>query len=133
MFAITLYPAAEVEQIDGVTIVRLAARAVRGPRALGEMARLLRDLADEDGCCRMVVNFAQIRAVPSAVLAELILLHKQLLASGGRLALCGIEPAVYPLFGATGLDRVFAIYPTEEEALQDCSAHGYVGLISAVA
>ena len=66
-------------------------------------------LADNNPGQQVVLDLAPIEYLTSTVLSHLVRLHKRLLASGGRMTLENIRPAVRDVFRVTLLDRVFHI------------------------
>ena len=107
----------ELEQVSDVTVVRIARkRLLDEPEVDGVRRHLLR-LAEAPGRSRLVLDFRQVEALSSAVLAGLLVLRQALLDQGGRLALCGLRPGVREGLVLTGLERSLNVYPTEQEAL----------------
>jgi anti-anti-sigma factor len=66
-------------------------------------------LADAQAGQQVTLDLAPIEYLTSTVLSHLVRLHKRLLASGGRMTLENIRPAVRDVFRVTLLDRVFHI------------------------
>jgi anti-anti-sigma regulatory factor len=52
------------------------------------------------------------------MLGVLLTLHRKMSASGGRLALCAFDARFREMMATLQLNRVFAIYDTEHEAVQ---------------
>jgi anti-sigma B factor antagonist len=107
----------EMEQVGEVTVVRIGGRRLLDEPTVDGVKRNLLRLADDPGRARMVLDFREVEALSSIVLAALLSLRKALQAQGGRLALCGLRPNIREVFAITGLERLLRIYPTEQEAL----------------
>lgn len=58
---------------------------------------------DQLGRKKIVLNFGNVEYLSSAALGILITLNKKLIASGGKLLLCNIDPQIYEIFGITKL------------------------------
>jgi anti-anti-sigma factor len=71
----------------------------------------------EDGTRRLVVDLAALPFINSAALGYLLRTHQALETKQGRLALCGLQPALLRILEMTNLDTVFHAYETEAEAV----------------
>lgn len=68
---------------------------------------------------KILLNFSDVEYMDSAGLASLIDLSKSLKNIQGIVFLCSLSPKLMSVFGITRLDKMFKIYETENEALQD--------------
>jgi anti-anti-sigma factor len=118
MSAPSQHPWLEVEQVGGVTLVRLTRRDLLDDRAINTLGNQLFSLVQDLDCRRIVLNFSNVQRLASAMLGKIIGLHKKLTAAGGRLALCKVDPALGEAFETLKLSRLFGIYKEEQEALQ---------------
>jgi anti-anti-sigma factor len=57
----------------------------------------------------MVLNFANVRSMSSAVLGLLVRVHKRVVERGGRLRLCNLDRSLLQVFEITQLTKVFDI------------------------
>ena len=69
-----------------------------------------------EGTCYFVVDLQHVRFLDRAGLAALVRLYKHVRIGEGDVRLAGVLPAVQRILDLTRLSRVFAIYPTVEEA-----------------
>ena len=69
------------------------------------------------GARDVVVDFTRTTFIDSTTLGVLVGGVKRLRAQDGRLALVCSDRNITKIFEITGLDRVFTIYPTRDEAL----------------
>lgn len=69
------------------------------------------------GVRSVLLDMAEVEFMSSSGLRALLLLRKELLASGGVLRLCALQPPVLEVFTITGFTQVFAIHRTREDAL----------------
>jgi anti-anti-sigma factor len=107
--------ALDVEQVGEVVLARISRPLGKDNEVLA-VGEALFDLLDRDGCRKLVVSLAGAEGVGTAMLGKLILLHKKAEAAGGRLALCGIGPELYPVLAVARLTQLFSIYGDEQEA-----------------
>ncbi len=84
--------------------------------ALQDVQReLLEMLGQSDG--RIVLDLGRVGFVSSAALGLLVRIRKRCGEGDISLKLCGVGPAIDETFRITGLNTLFQIYPTSEEAL----------------
>jgi anti-sigma B factor antagonist len=72
----------------------------------------------------IVVDFTNTTFIDSTTLGVLVGGVKRLRTSDGQLSLVCSDRNITKIFEITGLDRVFTIYPTREEALAKLSSSG---------
>ncbi len=73
----------------------------------------------EDGKKRVVVDLSKATFIDSTTLGVLVGGIKRLRPSGGSLALVCTDQNITKIFEITGLDRVFPIHKSRDEALAD--------------
>lgn len=66
---------------------------------------------------KLVVDLAKVDYMDSSFIGALVAGLKHILSNQGEMALFGIQKDVLALFELTRLDKVFKIYDTEEEAI----------------
>ena len=76
----------------------------------------------DDGRTRVVVDLSQATFIDSTTLGVLVGGVKRLRPAGGSLALVCTDPNITKIFEITGLDRVFPIHTSREEALSSLAA-----------
>jgi anti-sigma B factor antagonist len=109
----------EVEQVGGVTVVKVLHRRVLTEAAVATLGGQLRSLVEDSGHRHLVLNFGQVERLSSALLGQLVALSRALRRVGGRLALCEVRPEFYPGFRVLALHKDLPLYRSEGEALQD--------------
>jgi anti-sigma B factor antagonist len=72
----------------------------------------------EAGNKRLLVDLSEASFIDSTILGVLVGAMKRLRPAQGSVAIVSADDRARALFEITGLDRVFAIYATREEALQ---------------
>ena len=86
-----------------------------------EFKQQLLDVIGEGGK-DVVVDFTDTTFIDSTTLGVLVGGVKRLRAQDGRLSLVCSDRNIRKIFEITGLDRVFTIYPTRDEALAKTGA-----------
>jgi anti-sigma B factor antagonist len=75
----------------------------------------------EDGALKVIVDMSGVNFIDSSALGVLIGGVKRLKPKDGRMVLVIIDDNVNWIFRITGLNNVFDIYPTREEAVASFS------------
>jgi anti-sigma B factor antagonist len=76
------------------------------------------------GAKQVIVDFTDTTFIDSTTLGVLVGGVKRLRTNEGELSLVCSDRNIIKIFEITGLDRVFAIYPTRADALQQIAAAG---------
>ena len=76
------------------------------------------------GSKNVVVDFTDTTFIDSTTLGVLVGGVKRLRSNDGQLALVCSDRNITKIFEITGLDRVFTIYPTRDEALAAMNSSG---------
>jgi anti-sigma B factor antagonist len=76
------------------------------------------------GAKEVVVDFSNTTFIDSTTLGVLVGGVKRLRTNDGQLSLVCSDRNITKIFEITGLDRVFTIYPTRDEALAKASSPG---------
>jgi anti-sigma B factor antagonist len=72
----------------------------------------------------VIVDFSDTTFIDSTTLGVLVGGVKRLRPNGGRLSLVCSDRNITKIFEITGLDRVFTIYPTRDEAIDQLKTSG---------
>lgn len=72
----------------------------------------------DSGFGRIIVDFEGVRFCDATGLGALVAAHNRLVAAGGGLHLARVRPAQRRLFHITGLDRLFTMHESVEEAVR---------------
>ena len=91
-------------------------------RAIGtEFEKLTTEAAADR---KLLLNFRGVDYMSSAMLGQIMKLHKQCKADNVKLMLCGVCPQVMEIFTITRLNKVLAIESDEAAALASFSGEG---------
>ena len=108
------------EEVDAEThVIQLGGEVdlYTAPEFKERMVRVI-----EDGKKRVVVDLSEATFIDSTTLGVLVGGVKRLRPSGGSLALVCTDQNIQKIFEITGLDRVFPIHASREEALSSVEA-----------
>ena len=103
--------------IQGVDVVELTHRSMENANRLEELGRHLHDLADRQGCRRIILDFANVRFLASSVLGVIVALQQKLEYQEGKLALCGLHKELRQVFKFAQLDTMLTFHETRDDAL----------------
>jgi len=108
-----------VEYLEEAAVVTLTDEKILEESDIQALENSLAPLIEQTPGIKMVLDFANVKFLSSAVLGLLIRTSKKIYESNGQLKLCNIEPKIYKVFTITRLDRIFDIFKTQESALDD--------------
>ncbi|KAF3887002.1 MULTISPECIES: STAS domain-containing protein [Nostocales] len=81
-----------------------------------EFRQVINEVLEQDNNTRIVLlDFQNVTFMDSSGLGALVLAFKALRAADKKLIICAINEQVRILFELTGMDKVFEIFPNEEE------------------
>ena len=105
----------EHEEKGDVTIVYFFGKMDTGtsPEADKYVSKLV-----DDGANNMVMNLDELDFISSTGLRVILSTGKKLMGSGGKLTLCSPNFTVNDVLKMSGFNRMFAVFDSEEEALE---------------
>jgi anti-sigma B factor antagonist len=83
-----------------------------------DLKKKLTEVAKKKPAC-IILNFASVKYIDSSGLATIIDLYQQVKVYGGKLALVGLSVQVKSVFEVARLNQVFAIYDSEQQAVEN--------------
>ena len=104
----------EVGKNGDLIVVRLGKHPVLDELTVNEISDELLGVADRPDCHRLLLDFSGVACISSAMLAQLVRLHRKMEPKGEKLRLRGITSHLRSVFATTRLDRIFDI--TDKEA-----------------
>jgi anti-sigma B factor antagonist len=102
-------------EAGGVTVVHFEGNL--DTNTAPEAQEHLDDLASQ-GVEKILVDFESLDYISSAGLRVLLATAKKLRGSGGNLRLCNLNETVAEVFEISGFSTIFAVFPSEAEALE---------------
>ena len=103
------YERIEVNDVDGVTLVRFVERKVVDAEAISLLGDELFGLVEGKRGVKLLLNLEQVEFLSSAALNKLIVLDQKIKAAEGTLKLCGLRPEITEVFVITRLNQLFDI------------------------
>ena len=110
-------PKISVDYTENAVVATLADEKILEQADIEALEASIMPLVEQVGKINLVISFANVKFLTSAVLGLLIRVSKKIYESDGQLKLCNIEPKILEIFRITRLDKVFDIYEDRDEAL----------------
>jgi anti-sigma B factor antagonist len=108
----------EIEQVGDVAVVRFTQRSLLGPDLVDSVAAELVRAVEELGYRKLILNFANVESMTTAMVGKLISLQQRAEEIHGRLILCRVSPFLMEIFKILNLTKSFTILDDEQAALQ---------------
>lgn len=102
---------------EGVTVCLFTDQKILDEAVIERLAEELRGIADANKGGKIVLNFGGVSFMSSQMLGKLAYINKKCKADETGLALCCLSDNLMDVFKITALDKVLAIYKTEEKAI----------------
>jgi anti-anti-sigma factor len=112
----------EVSGVRGVTIVRFTRRTILDPMLIEQLGERLLSLVEEENCRRLVLDFARVESVTSAMLGKLVLVHNAILEADGRVVFASVDPFLKQIFRVCNLPQDISIHASEADAVEALAA-----------
>ena len=109
-----------------LTIILTDAKILEAP-VIEQIHQDIAKILGETELRNVILNFSEVKFLSSAALGMLILVNKMCKESKINLKLCAIEPEIVKVFKITGMNKVFSLQRTEEEARAAFQKEGLIG------
>lgn len=103
-------PMMEFTQHGRITVGTVRTASVLSTNNVSDFGRELFEHVDKHAHINLLLNFERVEYLSSAVLTELLRVHKAITGKGGRLRISGISPVIHEVFQITNLDRIFSVH-----------------------
>lgn len=99
----------KVEYGIKTTFVTLFDKRILDDRQIRRLQESLEPVIEKNDDGELVVNFANVGFMSSAVLGLLVRVHKRVSERGGRVRLANLDPSLRKIFEITRLTQIFEI------------------------
>ena len=108
-----------VNEVDGVAVITFleTAAMVEGDK-VESLSKELFSLIDDKKYKKVVLNLYNASYISSAMLAQLVTLHRKMQAHKAKVRLCCLRPPVMEAFKVSHFDHLFEIFQDEPTALK---------------
>ena len=98
-----------VEYGQDITFVTFVEERIVDEEQIRELQEALEPIIKKNEDGKLILNFANVNFMTSALLGLLVRIHKKVCESGGRLQLSNLDSNLYRIFEITQLTKVFDI------------------------
>ena len=99
----------KVEHGMDTTFVTFLDEKILDGQQIKQLQESFEPVIERNDSGEMVLNFANVEFMSSAVLGLLIRIHKRVTEHSGRLKLCNLAPSLRKIFEITQLTKIFDI------------------------
>jgi anti-sigma B factor antagonist len=103
-------PRISVEYAGDATIIGFADEKILEESDIRALQESIMSVVEQTGRINLILDFANVRFLSSAVLGLLIRISKKIYERDGQLRLCNISPKIHEVFKITRLTKVFEIH-----------------------
>jgi hypothetical protein len=107
----------ELAALGDVTVARFTRRTILESEAIDALGGRLLGLVRDQGCRKVLLNFARVESLTTAMLGQFVALYTELAAAAGRLAFCHVDPFLLEIFRICKVPPEIPVYPDEATAL----------------
>ena len=108
----------QVRTDDGVVVARFTEERLTEELAIAKVGEELRTLVADGNCQKVLLSFAVVTYLSSAMLGKLISISRKLKEKGGELKLCKLCPNIQEIFNLTKLGKIIDIQETEADGIK---------------
>jgi anti-sigma B factor antagonist len=114
-----VYQFLSISEVDGIAVISFleTASMIEGDK-VESLAKELFAAIEAKKYTKVLLNLHNAGYMSSAMLAQLVRLHRKMQEVKGRIRLCCLRPPVMDAFKVSQFDRLFEIYPDEPTALK---------------
>ena len=106
-----------VQTVGQVTAVSFVDRMLVNEDLIREVGEQLNAVAGAPHVVNLLVDFRDVRFMSSSLLGLMLPLLRSIERRGGKMKLCNVAPSLKEVFTVSKLDRLFALYENDDEAL----------------
>jgi len=101
----------------GVAILSFSTHYLQSEEMIEKVGAELLELVENYECTKVLLTFEGVRLISSAMLAQVLKLHKRLAKKKGRVRVCGLNPTIREVLRASQIDRLLEVYDDTKAAL----------------
>jgi anti-sigma B factor antagonist len=120
-FMTAIKPNISVEYAENATIMHFTDEKILEEKDIKALSESILSVIEQAERINLILDFANVRFLSSAVLGLLIRISKRIYERDGQLGLCNINPKIYEIFKITRLTKTFDIYNSVESAMEGLS------------
>ncbi|MHC4323355.1 MAG: STAS domain-containing protein [Planctomycetota bacterium] len=122
-----MVPKITIEYTQNATIVTFVNKTVLEEWDIQTLQELVEPVIKQTKRIKLIINFYNVRLMPSIGLGVLVRISKNINEREGQLRLCNLSPKIYEIFEITRLTRAFEIHPDLKSAVKSLSTSEHTG------
>jgi anti-anti-sigma factor len=103
--------------VDGVAVVEFLVPGICDGPEIEELTEELHELIGRSETKKMVIDLSRVRFLASRAVALIVNLKQLIEVHNGELLVCGIGEQLLRVFRLSGLERLFSVHATRDQAL----------------
>lgn len=115
----------KIVEEEGVTVITFLEVAFLDETSIKDLGNEMEIVVKDKQGINLVINFANVDYLSSAVLGRLVKVFKLVSANKGKMKLCNIKNNILQVFKITKLDKMFEIFPDQDKAVKSFRAKGF--------
>jgi anti-anti-sigma factor len=108
----------EVQQVQGITLVRFTRRTILDPLIVHALGDRLMDLVRQQESKKFILDFARVESLTSAMLGKFAALQTTITQVGGQIVCCNVGDFLKHIFQVCYFPQSIPIHDNEESAVQ---------------
>ncbi len=110
-------PNLQIDYHGNVVVATLTDEKILEDEQIQALEGSFMPLIEQSENIQLIIDFSNVKFLTSSVLGLLIRISKKVYEKDGKLRLCAIEPKIMDVFRITRLDKIFEIFPDQDDAL----------------
>ncbi|MBN1457651.1 MAG: STAS domain-containing protein [Sedimentisphaerales bacterium] len=111
-------PEISIERLKNATVALINEEKILQEHDIQVLESSIMPLIENSHGINLIMNFSNVKFLTSSALGLLIRISKKIYEVEGTLLLCCINPKIYQIFEITRLNEVFAIFESQELAIE---------------
>ena len=111
----------EIQDVEGVTVVRFLRRTILDPLAIEALGERLQGLVRDQNCNRLAIDCSKVESLTSSMLGKFASLHVAVSRAGGRMVFCNVGDFLRQILTVCKFPDAIPIHADEAAAVRALS------------
>jgi anti-sigma B factor antagonist len=107
-----------IQKMGNIIVVEFLQTSIVDQSQIERIKQEILEQVEKAGHPKLVVSFAGVTNISSAMIGVMMALHKKVKEMGGEMRVAAANKHIMQVFKLTRLDKVFAFYKTLDQAMQ---------------
>lgn len=105
-----------IQRLADIFIVDFMEKRIVDQLAIAQINESLKEVVEKAGCPKIVLNFANVSHISSAMIGVVMTIHKVSKKAGGEVRLAAINDSIMTVFKLCKIDKMMKIFPDVDKA-----------------